>query len=45
MCVLQGAGRVDEAVGGRCVGTGKKRTSEGAGEAAAENGEEGRADQ
>lgn len=43
--VLQGAGRVDEAAGGQCFYTGKKRTSEGAGEAAAENGAERRADQ
>jgi len=42
--VLQGAGRAEEAAGGRRVRPGEKRTSEGGGEAAAEDGEERRTD-
>lgn len=44
VCVLQRAGWADEAVGVQCVRTGKKRNSEGAREAASENGDERRAD-
>lgn len=40
----QGAGRADEAARGQRVGPGEKRAAQGAGEAAAENGAEGRAD-
>lgn len=42
---MQGAGRIDETVGGLRLWVGEKRPSEGAGEAAAEDGEERRADQ
>lgn len=41
----QGAGRADGAGGGQRYGPGEKGTSEGAGEAAAEDGEERRTDQ